>query len=95
MGTRYLELLRSQRSFRSSPFARSPIGSYLQKQAQPKAPRHKVTTFELQAKHFRAIDGHSPSHLRNFIIEYLRNRFGRKYPFQTYPAGQSVPGVHA
>jgi hypothetical protein len=73
---------------------RSPIGSYLQKQAQPKAPRPKITTFELKPKRFLAIGSYLPPHRWNFIIEYLRNRFGRKHPFQTYPPGQRNTGVY-
>jgi hypothetical protein len=73
---------------------RSPIGSYLQKQARPKAPRPKPATFEVQTKRFTTIGSYSPSHLWSFISEYVRNRLGRRHPFQTYSAGQGSAGVY-
>jgi hypothetical protein len=71
---------------------RMPILSYLQKQAQPPAPRPKITG--LQPTRFPGLAAFTPSHLREWITEYFRNRVGPRHPFQDYSAFDSDNGVY-
>jgi Calcineurin-like phosphoesterase len=73
---------------------RSPVLSYLQKQAQPKSPRHEAPAPQTTNKIFPSIGSYSPSNLWAFVSDYFRHRLGRRYPFQTYAAGQANGGVY-
>src|SRR5712691_7430355 len=70
---------------------RAPIGSYLQKQAQPTAPRPKPTAAPLPHP---ALGAFSPTRLFKWLYQYLRYRFGPRQPFLTYAATGSDTGVY-
>lgn len=72
--------------------SRMPIMSYLQKQAQPPAPRPKITG--LQPKSYPVLGAFTPSKMWKWITEYFSHRIGRKHPFQDYSASGSDNGVY-
>jgi hypothetical protein len=78
---------------------RSPALSYLKKQAQPKAPVPKTSPSALPAPVPQPSDNYPEiglfSQAWNFVAEYVRHRLGRRYPFQSYAAGDPDNGVYA
>lgn len=72
--------------------ARMPILSYLQKQAQPPAPRPEAA--KLQPARRPVLAAFTPSSLWKWITEYFGNRIGRKHPFKDYSAVNSDKGVY-
>ena len=75
--------------FRNLP--RAPILSYLQKQAQPDAPRPKPAAPTLP---YPLLAGFLPNRLFKWAFEYLRYRFAPRQPFPTYSATGSDNGVY-
>ena len=70
---------------------RSPVLSYMQKQAVPRAPRVK-TASRAPARH-PILAAFTPKG-RNWIWEYLLHRVGPRHPFQLYPSGSTDQGVY-
>lgn len=87
---------------------RSPLLSYLQKQAQPKAPAAKFSPLAMDAPMARGappatdtpppsypdISLFSPARAWSFIVDYMRYRMGRRHPFQSYAPGSADNGVY-
>jgi hypothetical protein len=71
---------------------RAPILSYLQKQAEPSAPRSKPVV-ETPSR-YRLLGTFSPQQLWDWIKHYLRFRFGLRHPFQSYDLGGTDTGVY-
>lgn len=79
--------------------SRAPIWSFLQKQAQPRAPRPKTPTLAPAAPRpagtFRWILEYSPRRLLKWIWEYFSHRLGPRYPFKSYHASSSDNGIYS
>jgi hypothetical protein len=72
--------------------SRAPALSYLQKQAQPRAPRIKAK--DLAPSKYPILAAFSPAKLCRWIWAYLSHRIGRRHPFKTYPASDADQGVY-
>ena len=72
---------------------RAPALSYLQKQAEPRAPRRKV--IDLRPSRYPLIAAFTPQRLWNWISQYLRYRFRPRHPFQVYPKDSADDGVYS
>jgi hypothetical protein len=70
---------------------RSPVLSYMQKQAVPRAPRVK-TASRTPARH-PILAAFTPKG-RNWIWEYLLHRIGPRHRFQVYANGNPDQGVY-
>jgi hypothetical protein len=103
---RYLSKQRDQ-SAMAAPFAptserkdmqdlrhlsRSTVLSYLQKQAQPRAPRRK--TADLAPVRFPILAAFAPQRLCAWLWEYFTHRIGRRHPFQSYAASDPGQGIY-
>jgi Calcineurin-like phosphoesterase len=78
---------------------RSPLMSYMRKQAEPEAPRPKPVDRTLIPPLDRPpgrplLEAFSMERIWNWITQYLGHRFGRRYPFQTYESGSANNGVY-
>ncbi|MGH6856666.1 MAG: metallophosphoesterase family protein [Methylocella sp.] len=71
--------------------SRSPMLSYLKKQAEPEAPRPK--SLDLPPRR-PLLEAFSPQRIWHWITEYLDHRLGPRYPFQSYESGSPNNGVY-
>jgi hypothetical protein len=71
---------------------RNPSLSYLQKQAQPAAPRAK--TLPHKPSRFPLISAFTPLNLWNWVRQYLLFRVGSRHPFKTYDVQGGDTGVY-
>jgi hypothetical protein len=72
--------------------SRSPVLSYLQKQAQPQKPRVKTAT--LKPPQYPMLAAFSPTRIFEWAREYLKYRIGRRHPFQVYAPSDPDQGVY-
>lgn len=72
--------------------SRAPILSYLQKQAQPQAPRDKAAA--LAPPRYPLLAAFTPSRLCQWIWEYLSHRVGPRHRFLVYTEGDPDQGVY-
>jgi hypothetical protein len=72
--------------------SRSPILSFLQKQAQPRRPR--VKTAALKPPRYPLLAAFSPQRIFEWAREYLKYRIGRRHPFQVYAPSDRDQGVY-
>jgi hypothetical protein len=72
--------------------SRSPILSYLQKQAQPRAPREKTAI--RAPSPYAMIAAFLPNRLCKWVWEYCSHRLGRRHPFQVYAKSDPDQGVY-
>jgi len=73
---------------------RSPGLSYLQKQAQPPAPRPKTAELAEAPARFPKLAAFASVRVFEWIWEYLTHRIGRRYPFKSYDASDPDKGVY-
>src|SRR5437879_13018006 len=73
--------------------SRSPLLSYLQKQAKPQAPRNK-TMARIAPPRYPILAAFSPARIFKWISEYLSHRIGLRHPFLTYAKSDSDQGVY-
>ncbi|MGD0420658.1 MAG: metallophosphoesterase [Xanthobacteraceae bacterium] len=72
--------------------SRAPILSYLQKQAEPSAPRAK--TAALAPARYPILAAFAPNRLFKWIWEYLSHRIGPRHPFLTYAKSGADQGIY-
>ena len=72
--------------------SRAPVLSYLQKQAQPLAPRDKIE--KLAPARYPTLAAFSPAGLWKWISEYLSHRIGPRHRFQDYTTSGSDQGIY-
>jgi hypothetical protein len=74
--------------------SREPILSYLQKQAQPRAPRNKAVALVPPRYPILAAFSLNPSRLGKWLWEYFSHRIGPRHPFLTYANLDQDSGVY-
>jgi len=74
--------------------SRSPLLSYLQKQAKPQAPRNKTIAATVVPPRYPILAAFSPTRIFKWISEYLSHRIGPRHPFLTYAKSDSEQGVY-
>src|SRR5260370_772516 len=73
--------------------SRSPLLSYLQKQAKPQAPRNKTIAAVVPPR-YPILAAFSPTRIFKWISEYLSHRIGPRHPFLTYAKSDPEQGVY-
>lgn len=72
--------------------SRAPILSYLQKQAQPVAPRDKAAA--PAPARYPILAAFTPTRVFTWLRQYLSHRIGPRHPFPTYTTQSKDRGVH-
>lgn len=72
--------------------SRWPLLSYARKEAAPKAPREKSST--RRRIRFPTLAAFTPQRAFEFVVGYLRNRFGPRHSFEVYRRSDPDTGVY-
>lgn len=72
---------------------RSPLFSYLQRQAAPRAPR--VKSAHSKPQRYPILSTFASTRVFKWLVEYLSQRIGPRHPFPTYSKMDSDQGVYA